>query len=271
MTGSTTALRPLTKKATSQTPSIQSLDRGLFILEAVAKSGDPVALSHLSDLLSVDRSSAFRLANTLRRRGFLANPQGRKDYVLGPSLWRLSRKHDWRNVLITFSHEHLRKLAFRTGETTHLAMREGRQAFFVDHCHSQSQIIMVSSRTGESAPLYCTAHGKALLVDCGLEELKAIFLEGSLQAYTPQTIVSVKQLAKSCNRSREQGFVTDDEEYVEGIRCLAAPVRDQDGAIIASIGISAPISRFPRERDGIAAQQVCQTARELSAVFSAEA
>jgi len=258
------------KKAASQTPSIQSLDRGLFILEAVAKSADPVALGRLSDLLGVDRSSAFRLANTLRRRGFLSNPNGRKDYVLGPSLWRISRKHDWRNVLITFCHEHLRKLAFRTGETTHLAMREGRQAFFVDHYHSGSQIIMVSARTGEFMPLYCTAHGKALLVDCGIEELKAIFGEGPLEAYTPQTMVSVKQLAKSCIRSREEGFVTDDEEYVEGLRCLAAPVRDQDGAIIASIGISAPISRFPRDREPIAAQQVCQTARELSAVFSAE-
>src|SRR5262245_19942113 len=98
------------KASPPQTPSIQSLDRGLLILEAVAKSSDPVALSQLTDLLSIDRSSAFRLANTLRRRGFLANPNGRKDYVLGPSIWRLSRKHDWSQVLITFSREHLKRL-----------------------------------------------------------------------------------------------------------------------------------------------------------------
>ena len=118
---------PRIKKAAPQTASIQSLDRGLFILEAVAKSADPVALGQLTDLLGIDRSSVFRLANTLRRRGFLANPDGRKDYVLGPSIWRLSRKHDWSNVLITFSHEHLRRLAVRTGETTHLRCgRAGR-------------------------------------------------------------------------------------------------------------------------------------------------
>jgi IclR family transcriptional regulator, acetate operon repressor len=271
MIGSTAYVsRPRAKKAASQTPSIQSLDRGLFILEAVAKSSDPVALGHLTDLLGIDRSSVFRLANTLRRRGFLANPNGRKDYILGPSIWRLSRKHDWSNVLITFSHEHLRRLAVRTGETTHLALREGRQAFFIDHYHSTSQIILISGQTGEFVPLYCTAHGKALLTDCDLSDLKSIFGAGPLQAYTPQTIVSIKQLAKDCAQSKERGFVLDDEEYVAGVRCLAAPVRDKDGIIIASIGISAPVGRFPEERDAVAARQVCEIAKELSAIFSAE-
>src|SRR5690242_10447376 len=129
------------KKAALQTPSIQSLDRGLFILETVAKSNDPVPLGQLTEHLGIDRSSVFRLANTLKRRGFLANPSGRKDYVLGPSIWRLSRNNDWSRTLISFSHEHLKKLASQTGETTHLAVREGRQAFFVDHHTATRQVI----------------------------------------------------------------------------------------------------------------------------------
>jgi IclR family transcriptional regulator, acetate operon repressor len=267
---STSVSSPRIKRSAPQTASIQSLDRGLFILEAVAKSADPVALGQLTDLLGIDRSSAFRLANTLRRRGFLANPDGRKDYILGPSIWRLSRKHDWSNVLITFSHEHLRRLAVRTGETTHLALREGRQAFFVDHYHSTRQIIAISGQTGEFVPLHCTAHGKALLADCELSDLKSIFGAAPLQAYTNRTITSIKALARECAISRQQGYVLDDCEYVEGARCLAAPVRDKDGLIIAAIGISAPIARFPRERDAAFAKQVCEAARDLSAVFSAD-
>src|ERR1041385_4201513 len=207
--------RPM-KKPVSQTPSIQSLDRGLFILEAVAKSSDPVPLGeltdllgidrssvfrlantlkrrgflanpsgrkdyilgHLTDLLGIDRSSVFRLANTLKRRGFLANPSGRKDYILGPSIWRLSRNNDWSDMLITFSHEHLKKLAVRTGETTHLAVKEGKQAFFIDHYSASRQLIMVSGQVGQFVPLYCTAHGKALLADYGVEEIKANFGNG---------------------------------------------------------------------------------------------
>ena len=77
-------------------------------------------------------------------------------------------------------------------------------------------------------------------------------------------------LAKECAIARAQGYVLDDCEYVEGARCLAAPVRDKDGLIIAAIGISAPIARFPRERDAVFAQQVCEAASDLSAVFSAD-
>src|SRR4249919_1666716 len=85
-------------KAIHDTPAIQSLDRGLAILEAVAASSQPVPLKQLTNLIGIDRSSVFRLANTLRQRRFLANPKGSKDYILGPTAWRLSRRYG-RNVL----------------------------------------------------------------------------------------------------------------------------------------------------------------------------
>ncbi len=269
MGGTAITPRPM-KKSALQTPSIQSLDRGLFILEAVAKSSDPVPLGQLTDLLGIDRSSVFRLANTLRRRGFLANPAGRKDYILGPSIWRLSRSHDWSDMLITFSHEHVKKLAIRTGETTHLAVREGKQAFFIDHFAATRQLIVVSGQVGEFVPLYCTAHGKALLADFGPEELKVTLGPGPYEGFTPTTITTLKQLARECARIKAAGYAVDEEEYVEGARCLAAPVRDRDGTVVASVGLASPIGRFPGERDATAARQVCDAAAEISGVLSAE-
>jgi DNA-binding IclR family transcriptional regulator len=230
-----------------------------------------VPLGQLTDLLGIDRSSVFRLANTLRRRGFLANPNGRKDYILGPSIWRLSRQRDWSRVLISLCHEPLKTLAQRTGETTHLAVREGRQALFIDHYSSVEQIIVVSGQTGGFAPLHCTAHGKALLADCGLAELKAIFGSAPLQSFTPRTIVSLPQLAKACAKIKADGYAFDDAEYLKELRCLAAPVRDHDGVVVGSLGISAPVSRFPKERCAIAAQQVTEIAAEVSAMMKAEA
>src|SRR6185312_13761548 len=153
------------KRTPQETPSIQSLDRGLVILEAVAKCVEPVSLAELTTLLQIDRSSVFRLANTLKRRGFLAISSRGKDYILGPSIWRLSRQYDWSNMLITVSHGHLKKLASVTNETAHLAVREGRQALFINHA-TANHMIAVAGQTGESVPLYCTAHGKALLADC---------------------------------------------------------------------------------------------------------
>src|SRR5262249_20864027 len=103
-------------KGTPDTQTIQSLDRGLPILEAVADASEPVPLKQLTDLIGIDRSSVFRLANTLRQRRFLVNPDGSKDYVLGPTAWRLSRKYG-RAVLGTFFHDHLRALGTKLGET----------------------------------------------------------------------------------------------------------------------------------------------------------
>ena len=250
-----------------RTPVIQSLDRGLVIVEAVARSNDPVSLGELTSLLGIDRSSAFRLANTLRRRGFLAYPTGRKDYILGPSIWRLSRQYDWSHMLIRIAHEHLKSLASQTNETAHLAIREGKQALFIDHA-TTNHVIAVSGQTGEMAPLYCTAHGKALLADFDKRELKTIFGSAPLKPHTRQTVVTIEQLAQLCTEIKARGFATDDEEFLEGIRCVAAPIRAGGGAIIGSIGISAPLLRFPEQRYGTCGEQVSEVAQQITALLS---
>jgi IclR family acetate operon transcriptional repressor len=247
------------RKASSETPSIQSLDRGLLILETVGKSSAPVSLAHLAEMLGIDRSSAFRLANTLKRRGFLANPSAGRDYILGPSVWRLSRQYDWSNMLAIVAREHLKALAAATNETAHLAVREGRKALFIDHENS-SHVIAVSGQTGELVPLYCTSHGKALLSDFTESDLKALLGGKPLKAYTKNTIVNVAALGKACAEIKARGFATDDSEFLDGVRCIAAPVRDRDGAVVASIGISAPIARFPREREREYAERVVTAA-----------
>jgi len=258
------------RKGALETPSVQSVDRVLTILEAVARSPEPVPLGQLTDLLGINQSSVFRLANTLKRRGFLANPNARKSYVLGPSIWRMSRNYDWSRMLISICHEYVKTLGNKTGETAHLAVREGRQTLFVDHHASASQNIVVPGQTGAFMPLYCTAHGKALLADYGLAELKALFGSTPLKAYTSQTIVSLPQLEKACAKIRTDGYATDDAEYLAEVRCVAAPIRDQDNITIASIGVSAPASRFPKSRVAAISRQVRQIAGQIHDVLQAE-
>lgn len=252
------------------TPSIQSLDRGLVILEAIARSSEPVSLGELTTLLGIDRSSVFRLANTLKRRGFLAYPAGRKDYILGPSIWRLSHEYDWGNMLIKVSHENLKSLAAQINETAHLAIREGKHALFVAHA-AANNVIAVSGQTGELVPLYCTAHGKALIADLDKADLKALFGSSALKAYTEHTIVSIDKLAKHCAEIREQDFAGDDGEYQTGIRCVAAPIRAEGGTIIGSIGISAPLARFSEDRFDEWSSRVREVAQRISARLSNEA
>src|SRR6186997_3185333 len=193
----TTPIGEMSRKSLHDTPTIQSLDRGLAILEAVATSSAPVPLKQLTDLIGIDRSSVFRLANTLRQRRFLANPKGSKDYILGPTAWRLSRRYG-RTVLGTFFHHYLQDLSATLGETSHFAVREGIEVLFIDHHIPAGQIVSVAGQTGEFAPLHCTAHGKALLADSDLAALRELLGPGPLRAYTRATLKSVLRLAAVC-------------------------------------------------------------------------
>ena len=263
--------RPRLRRGAVETPPVQSVERALSLLEAVAGSAEPVPLANLTEVLGIDPSSVFRLANTLKRRGFLANPNGRKHYVLGPAVWRLSREYDWSRMLISVSHEAVKALAMRTGETAHLAVREGREVFFIDHFASGDQGVIVAGQTGKLMPLHCTAHGKALLADFGLEELKALYGTTPLERYTARTSVSLPELAKACGSVRAKGFSADDGEYLEDVRCVAAPVRDRGGLVIGSIGVSAPATRMAGGRDSVMARHVCDTAEHINALLSGDA
>jgi IclR family acetate operon transcriptional repressor len=258
---------PRIKSGAVETPPVQSVERALSLLETVAGSTEPVPLARLTEILGIDPSSVFRLANTLKRRGFLANPNGRKHYVLGPAVWRLSREYDWSRMLISICREPVKALATRTGETAHLAVRDGREVFFIDHHASGDQGVIVAGQTGKRMPLHCTAHGKALLADFGLSELKTLYGTTPLERYTAHTSVSLPDLAKACGLVRADGHSIDDGEYLEDVRCVAAPVRDRGGLVIGSIGVSAPATRMSEGRDAVLAQHVCDTAEHINALL----
>lgn len=258
------------KKVAPETPSIQSLERGLMILEAVAKARSPVLLSDLREMLDINRSSVFRLANTLRRRGFLTNPNGSNEYIIGPTAWKLFRNYDW-SMLVSFCRHHLQVLAKESGETSHLGVREGKQALFIAHQTGHSQVISVSGRTGEFMPLYCTAHGKALISDMDEESLRAMFGDTTFQKHTATTVGGIEELLTACGTIRKSGYALDDGEYHPEIRCLAVPIRDNTGEVVAAIGVSAPVARMPRERCEMLAKKVMRIAQEIHVVLNSGA
>ncbi len=245
------------------TAPIQSLDRGLEILEAVGRARRPVALAELAALLRVDRSSAYRLANTLRLRGFLAQQPDSKQYLLGSAVWRLASHFRFRDVIVQAARPYVDRLAAQTGETTHLAILEGASAVLIDHQLSE-QPVGVSAGSGFSVALHCTSVGKALIADFDQPQLVQLLGHGPLPALTKRTIVTLAALAEDCRRTRRRGYSLDDEEHHEGVRCVGAPIRDASGEVIASLGISAPVERLSRQRIPAVGRLVQEAAAELS-------
>ena len=128
-------------------------------------------------------------------------------------------------------------------------------------------MIAVTGRTGEFMPLHSTAHGKALLADCGVTELQAIVGSEPLTVYTPGTISSIDELA--CASIRTKGYSLDEAEHIAEVRCVAAPVRDREGKIVAAIGVSAPAARLSKGRLSAAIRRVTEASTKITELLSA--
>ena len=246
------------------TQPIQSLDRGLVLLETVARARRPVSLAELVPVLNIDRSSVFRLANTLAGRGFLAQDPESKRYVLGSSVWRLSALFRFENVLLQVARPYVDALAADTGETTHVAIREGAQALLIERQLTANVLGVAGACSGTAMPLHCTSVGKALIADFAHDGLVQLLGGERLPRFTKRTITSAKDLAEACKRARACGFAVDDEEEHDGVRCVAAPIRDASGEIVAAVGISAPAVRLPREAVKKWGARVAAAARAIS-------
>ena len=248
----------------STTQPIQSLDRGLILLEAVARAGRPVSLAELTAVLKIDRSSVFRLANTLKRRGYLAQLPESKRYALGSSIWRLASLFRFENLLLQVARPHVSALAEEAGETTHVAVREGVQAVLIDRQLTLKTVGVAGAGEGAGMPLHSSGLGKALLADFDREGLARLLGTAPLARFTRRTITSLDGLAAACAQVRACGYAVDDEEGYDGVRCLGAPIRDAAGSVVAAVGISAPGERLPRQAIKKAAARVFEAAAAIS-------
>lgn len=222
---------------------IQSLDKGLYLLEVVEQANRPITLGELWAKLHWDKATIHRLLATLERRGYLLRDQETKQYSLGLKIYGLYNALRRNLDIQRITRPYLLSLAETTGESAHLAVVVERYVVFIDR-YSSSEILSVNTQIGAREPLYCTALGKAYLAfqeENTLEQLYPVELE----AYTQRTITTISKLKKHLDLVRQSGYAVDDEEYIDGIRCISAPILNEFKAPIAMIGISGPKYRLP--------------------------
>jgi len=236
---------------------IQSLARGLKILELLSQTDNGVGITELAEELGVDKSSASRLAQTLAAYGFAEQDPDTRRYTLGPQIVRLSRSVLTRMPLRDQAKPFLRQLVERTGECSHLAILAQGQALYIDQVESLSSL-RVTTGVGTLTPLHCTALGKVLLAFSN-EPLPA-----EMPVFTPRTIADQETLRAHLEQTRRQGYGVDDEEYEYGVRCVAAPVFDFRGKVVGAIGISGPAGRIGLDKLAQFGAVVAEVSRALS-------
>ncbi len=260
-----------TKRATSKSASganersrVQSVVNALDILDYLASSGNEAGVTELAQFLGTHKSTASRLLATLNARGYVSrNPQSGK-YGLGLHLVELSRVKLDQIDLRQLARPYLEELVSSTGETAHLAILDRARVVYVDKVDTP-QTLGMRSRIGYRIAVHCTALGKALLAHVPAEELDALLDADSMVRFTSNTITDPETFKLHLASVRERGYAIDDEEHEDGIRCIAAPIKDHAGRVVAAISVSGPTFRVTREKADTIGQLVRDAACRLSA------
>jgi DNA-binding IclR family transcriptional regulator len=230
-------------------PIIQSLQRGLGILEIIAKKGKGITMAEVSREIGLHTSTTFHLLRTLSTLGYLVQDETTREYLLGSKVFHLAASACTEAQISKIARPFLVEMAKQTGEASHMAILERGEVIVIDKIDGSSPV-RVSDRVGYPRPAHCTAIGKTLLAYLPEAELRTFLEASDLHPFTAKTITAAQILEQELKRVRMQGYAFDDEEFAQGIRCLAAPVRNFTGHVVAAMGISGPVWRVSLDRVG---------------------
>lgn len=242
---------------------IQSVAHALDVLEEFRGDAIELGVTELSKKLKLHKNNIFRLLATLEARGYIEQNKSTENYRLGLKSLELGQTFIRQMGLLRQARPTLEKLAEKANETTYLAIMRNQDVVYLDVVEA-NQTVRVASRVGLRLPTYCTAVGKVLICSESEEELRKKLPEQIVKR-TSKTLTDPKAVVDHLKKVARQGYAIDDEEYEEGVRCIAAPVRDYTGNVVAAISISGPAMRMPDKK---ISEDLAQTVKEAGEEIS---
>ncbi|WP_042470797.1 IclR family transcriptional regulator [Bacillus ndiopicus] len=226
---------------------VQSIERAFIILEHLSKYPDGMQITKLATETKLSKSTVHRLLSTLIELQYVHQNVETERYHISYKTLYLTRNILNNSSLISIARPLLEKLAHEVNETVHLCTEENGEIVYIDKIES-NQTIRMYSRIGSRAPMYCTGTGKVLLSGKDDTQLHKTIDKIQFIQRTENTILTSSDLVNEINKIRKNGYALDNIENEEGIRCIAAPIYDFSGKIIASFSISGPIHRITLQR-----------------------
>jgi IclR family acetate operon transcriptional repressor len=239
-----------------------SLERGVDILTLLAAADPPGDAVAVASRLHLPRSTVYRLLQSLRKRGLVIAGTAPGSLRLGLVFLRWAAVVQTGLRIVDLASPHLDALARLTGETANLYLLEGDHAVPVDQRVTSARLRVVTEE-GVALPLHAGAALKAILAFLPTARWEQVVKRG-LFPFGPKTITDPRRLHRDLEVTRARGYAQSDEEVLEGARGLAAPIFEEHGKVIGSLGIGGPRDRFRGEALRRAVQPVLRAADALS-------
>jgi len=252
-------------KADPGSASVGVISKVLRILEALQGSSAGLGLKAICDRTGIHKSTAHRFLKHLEHERYLIRTEAGA-YLIGPRLSQLSARGNQEATLQAVARPILWELWKSTQETVNLAVLDQRTALYVDVIESPHEF-RLSSRVGTRRSVHVTALGKALVAFLPRETQETILDSIAFQAATPRTIGNLVQFRQELEKVRREGYAVDDEEAVQGARCVSAPILNSAGEPIAAVSVSGPVTRVSPNLVNALAGAVTSAAGAISAAM----
>ncbi len=253
-----------TPKSSAGAAPVGVISKVLRILEALQSSSAGLGLKAICDLTGLNKSTAYRFLRHLEGERYLIRTEAGA-YLIGPRLSQMSGGHHG-STLQGVARPILWELWKSTQETVNLAVLDQGTVLYVDVIESPHEF-RLSSRVGTRRSLHVTALGKALAAFLPAETRENILGTITFLSATPKTIMNLLQFREELEKIRQQGHAVDDEEAVQGARCVSAPILNSHGEAVAAVSISGPVTRVSPSQVAVLAGAVKTTARAISAAM----
>lgn len=227
---------------------MKTIEKVFDVLEVFLKKHNDIGIVELANLSNLNISTTHRIASTLVKRGYLNQHRRRGKYALGPKLFEFGSIIKKRMKIGDVAFPFLDRLNRVVDESVNLAILDRSEAVYIEHVESSHVLLRIFTQVGNRVPLHCTGVGKVFLAHMREPEVERCMTNHGLVRCTQNTITDFNKLKKELAIVRRDGVATDDEETEVGVRCIAAPVRNGDGSVVASISISGPSARLNDKR-----------------------
>lgn len=250
------------KKAKPRRMRLSSVANALRLTKAFSEQEYEMGISALAARLGLAKSTVHRLATTLVEYDMLEQNRESGKYRLGLAFFELGTLVRRKMDTATEAQGEIHALADSSGETVQLAILDHLTVLYI-RIRESRQAVRLSSGLGSRAPAHCTGVGKALLAFQPAEVVQQV-IDAGLKRHTVNTITEPEALRTELASIRARGYAIDDEEIEVGLRCVAAPIRDHSGQVVAAISVAAPVQRMSKKTVQTTVPSVVAAAENIS-------